>query len=59
MDIQYINLTEGRVEEILFLWNKEIGDNFPMRKELLRQNTFEDVNVLLEGSWVEIGRAHV
>jgi len=54
MDIQYINLTEGKAEEIFFLWNKEIGDNFPMRKELLRQNTFEDVNVLLEGSWIAI-----
>ncbi|WP_145948924.1 GNAT family N-acetyltransferase [Paenibacillus sp. Y412MC10] len=27
------------------LWNGELGGHFPMRRELMKQNTFEDVNV--------------
>ncbi|NKI22939.1 GNAT family N-acetyltransferase, partial [Paenibacillus dendritiformis] len=37
---------------MLDLWNRELGEHFPMREELLRQNTFEDVNVYAPGSWL-------
>mgnify|MGYP005751574159 CR=1 FL=1 len=40
------------LEQIVELWNEEIGGDFPMRKELLYQNTFEDNNTLIEGSFV-------
>lgn len=42
------------LEQIVELWNEEIGGDFPMRKELLYQNTFEDNNTLIEGSFVVI-----
>lgn len=39
-------------EEILGLWNKELGSDFPMTGRLLTQTVFEDPNWLSEGSWV-------
>lgn len=47
-------MSRDYVDEILQLWNKEIGNKFPMRKQLLLQNTFENVNVFLEGSWIAL-----
>lgn len=35
---------------VLRLWNRELGKAFPMRKELLRQNSFEAVNVCWDSS---------
>lgn len=48
--MMYRSLDSGLLEELTALWNKEIGADFPMRKELLEQNSFQDVNVLHEGS---------
>ncbi|HHW58478.1 MAG TPA: GNAT family N-acetyltransferase [Clostridia bacterium] len=54
MSIVYINLTKDKALELTNLWNKEIGGSFPLREELFYQNSFEDVNVLLEGSWIAV-----
>ena len=36
-----------RMEELLALWDKELAEDFPMREELFRQNSFDDVNISL------------
>ncbi|SDN56831.1 Acetyltransferase, GNAT family [Psychrobacillus sp. OK028] len=41
-----------RVDELVSLWNKELSIDFPMRKELFIQNSFADVNVLEQGSFI-------
>ncbi|GAA0336869.1 GNAT family N-acetyltransferase [Bacillus carboniphilus] len=41
-----------KIDSILKLWNKEIGDEFPLRKELLLQNSFKDENVCNKGSLI-------
>lgn len=45
---------KSRIDELLSLWNKELGDRFPMRKELFEQNSFDDINVNLEGSLIAL-----
>lgn len=45
-----IPLHEDWLSSMCKLWNQEIGDEFPMREQLMRQNTFQDENVYLEGS---------
>lgn len=43
-----------RLEELVELWNKELAIDFPMRKELFIQNSFTDVNVSYEGSYIAV-----
>lgn len=43
-----------RLEELVELWNKELAVDFPMRKELFIQNSFNDVNVSYEGSYIAV-----
>lgn len=43
-----------RIDDLVELWNKEIGDLFPMRRELFEQNSFDDVNVDWQGSLVAL-----
>lgn len=43
-----------KLEGILDLWNREIGTDFPLRKELLLQNSFEDQNVLIDASFIAL-----
>lgn len=45
-----IPLNEVWLPQMCELWNREIGELFPMREQLMRQNTFQDENVYLEGS---------
>lgn len=52
--MQYVPLTEDRLTEICRLWNRELGDQFPMQEQLLKQNSFDDVNVLKQGSWIAL-----
>ncbi|AAM23519.1 ribosomal protein S18 acetylase RimI-like enzyme [Caldanaerobacter subterraneus subsp. tengcongensis MB4] len=54
MGIDYLPLARDKGEEIVRLWNKELGKEFPLRKELFYQNSLEDKNVLLEGSWIAL-----
>lgn len=44
----------NHIDELVALWNKELSTHFPMRKELFVQNSFEDVNVLEEGSFIAV-----
>ncbi|AJY74752.1 GNAT family N-acetyltransferase [Paenibacillus beijingensis] len=52
--MKYENWSSGRLREICELWNKELGGHFPMREELLLQNSIRDVNVLQMGSRLAI-----
>ncbi|MGE8204909.1 GNAT family N-acetyltransferase [Heyndrickxia sp. NPDC080065] len=44
----------NRLEELVSFWNKEIGNQYPMREELLKQNSFDDKNVCLSGSAIAL-----
>lgn len=52
--MNYEQISLSRADDIVKLWNQEIGTDFPMRKELLIQNSFKDSNVLMEGSFLVI-----
>lgn len=43
-------LREFGTHEITDLWNREIGNDFPMQEVLWERNTFEDMNLIEEGS---------
>lgn len=38
--------------ELVDLWNKVLGDKFPMRASLFEQNSFNDENILHKGSQI-------
>src|SRR5690606_34263640 len=42
------------VEVLVNLWNKNIGDDFPMTRRLFIQNSIEDLNVVNEASFCAI-----
>ncbi|WNR45725.1 GNAT family N-acetyltransferase [Paenibacillus roseipurpureus] len=52
--MNYVPLTEDRLTELCVLWNRELGEQFPMQEQLFRQNSFDDVNVLQGGSWIAV-----
>lgn len=52
--MNYVPLSEDRLTELCLLWNRELGDQFPMQEQLLRQNSFVDVNVSKSGSWIAV-----
>lgn len=43
-----------RLDELVSLWNLELGRDFPMRKELFKQNSFQDENVCYEASRIMV-----
>ncbi len=43
-----------RLDELVNLWNTELGSEFPMRKELFEQNSFHDENVCQEASRIAV-----
>lgn len=45
---------ERKLQELVALWNKELGKDFPMREELFKQNSFDDVNTSYEGSFIAL-----
>ncbi|MDR0269134.1 GNAT family N-acetyltransferase [Paenibacillus sp.] len=49
-----IPLKEEWLPQMCELWNQELGGHFPMREQLMRQNSFQDENVYLEGSKLAI-----
>lgn len=55
--MNYEPFTQVRLDQMIRLWNLEIGNEFPMRKELFIQNSYEDVNVLKAGSCLAIDAA--
>lgn len=52
--MKYLPLSADRLGDLCHLWNKEIGDQFPMREALFYQNSFDDQNVLPSGSLMVI-----
>ena len=52
--MRIIELNKNRINELVELWNNEFSAEFPMRKELFIQNTFEDENLFLPGSWMAL-----
>jgi len=59
MNYNYIPWTREKAPEICDLWNRELGGQFPMRLELLLQNSFDDANVLQAGSWIALAEERV
>ncbi|WP_339213791.1 GNAT family N-acetyltransferase [Ornithinibacillus sp. FSL M8-0202] len=55
--MNYLPWDEARLDQLVALWNQELGDYYPMRTELFRQNSFLDVNVSYEGSIVVVDEA--
>lgn len=55
--MKYIQWSETRLEELVALWNKEIGEDFPMREALFQQNSFDDVNVQQNHSIIAVNEA--
>ncbi|WP_368901704.1 GNAT family N-acetyltransferase [Oceanobacillus oncorhynchi] len=45
---------DRRIDALVQLWNQEIGSHFPMRKELFKQNSFEDENICEKASAIAI-----
>lgn len=39
----------SRLEEMVELWNKELGEEYPMRQKLFNQNSLVDKNILEDG----------
>ncbi|MBS4195997.1 GNAT family N-acetyltransferase [Lederbergia citri] len=52
--MRIIPININRLNELVDLWNREFSAEFPMRKELFKQNSFEDENVFLPGSWMAV-----
>lgn len=52
--MQYISWSNQKLEELVNLWNEELGEHFPMRKELFQQNSFDDENIFLPGSFIAV-----
>ncbi|WP_462410674.1 GNAT family N-acetyltransferase [Neobacillus sp. Marseille-QA0830] len=52
--MRYIPWDVQRLLELVNLWNSSIGDQFPMTGELFKQNSFDDVNILPQGSLIAI-----
>lgn len=50
--MKYVPWSKGRILELVRLWNKEIGSEFPIREALFTQNSIEDENVFQSGSWI-------
>lgn len=55
--MRYEQLSLVRIDETVRLWNEAIGEEFPMRRDLLLQNTFTAPNLIREGTLVAIDEA--
>lgn len=44
----------SRLKELVNIWNDEIGGRFPMREELFKQNSFDDENLFIPGSFMAV-----
>jgi GNAT superfamily N-acetyltransferase len=52
--MKYVPLSEDRLNELCALWNQEWKISFPISERLLRQNSFQDKNLFIAGSWMAI-----
>lgn len=47
---------EDKLVELVNFWNKELGEYYPMREELFKQNSFLDKNIFLSGSAIALNK---
>lgn len=52
--MKFIAWTPDRLSDIVALWNRELGHQFPMREQLFKQNSFEDENVSYDASQIAV-----
>src|SRR5690625_6987497 len=52
--MKIIGWEESKLNDLVNLWNKEIGTDFPMQQKLFKQNSFDDINVLYKGSFIAL-----
>lgn len=52
--MKIIPWSEDKLNAIVELWNREIGIKFPMRRELFKQNSFKDENILPNASSIAV-----
>ncbi|RXJ02540.1 GNAT family N-acetyltransferase [Anaerobacillus alkaliphilus] len=50
--MEYRLMEKDDLEHIVRLWNREMGELFPLTKKLFEQNSIQDKNVLRDGSLV-------
>ncbi|HWO75015.1 MAG TPA: GNAT family N-acetyltransferase [Bacillus sp. (in: firmicutes)] len=48
--MKIVSWDKEHIDDAIALWNKEIGKQFPLRKDLFIQNSLEDENVCFDGS---------
>lgn len=54
--MKLIEWKEDRLDELVKLWDIELGNEFPMRRELFLQNSFQDKNVCFEASRIVVNK---
>ncbi|WP_235599898.1 GNAT family N-acetyltransferase [Alkalihalobacillus trypoxylicola] len=54
MKLHYQSLKRLKVQDMVNLWNQEMGADFPMSERLLIQNSFSDCNLFFEGSYLTL-----
>lgn len=54
--MKLLDWNKDRVEEIVQLWNDELQTDFPMRKQLFIQNSFQDENVCADASKIAVDK---
>ncbi len=52
--IKLVSWNIDRLDELVDLWNRELSEDFPMRKTLFEQNSFQDRNVCFEASRIAV-----
>lgn len=55
--MKLITWDEKNLSALVQLWNDELGEEFPMRTELFKQNSFNDENVCLDSSAIAVDEA--
>lgn len=58
MTINYKEWDISKLNDIVALWNKELGDKFPMTEKLFKQNSFEDENICNQASRIAVSDDH-
>ena len=54
--MKFVSWNKDYIDAVLKLWNQEIGDQFPLRKELLIQNSFIDENICYACSFIALDK---
>ena len=52
--MKMISWNRDRLDELVTLWNKELDIDFPMRRKLFEQNSFDDKNVSYKNSSIVV-----